>query len=300
MLQALADGLLIGSIYALGAIGLTLTMGILRFANFAHAEMMTWGAYMALAVLTLFALPTSPLGPLTFGWPLLLATVIACALTVVLALLIDWLVFSRLRNRVGHLTLVFASFGVALLIRNVIHLIFGGRATYYTTELQIALRVLPDLRIMPDQIFALGLVVVLVVAVHQFLQRTSLGLSMRAVSESPSLAVINGVSLARVVRWTWVVGGALAAVAGVLYGVTVQLRPELGFHLLLPLFAAAILGGVGNVVGAVIGGILIGLIESFSVFMIPPGYKLAVPFIVILVVLYVRPTGLFGGTSGGR
>ncbi|MDO9525489.1 MAG: branched-chain amino acid ABC transporter permease [Gemmobacter sp.] len=300
MLQALADGLLTGAIYALGAIGLTLTMGILRFANFAHAEMMTWGAYMALGVLTVFNLPTAPLGPLTFGWPLLLATAIACGLTVALALLVDWLVFRRLRDKVGHLTLVFASFGVALLIRNVIHLIFGGRATYYTTDLQIAMRVLPDLRIMPDQIFAFGMVVVLVIAVHQFLQRSPLGLSMRAVSENPSLAVVNGVSLTRVVRWTWIVGGALAAVAGILYGVTVQLRPELGFHLLLPLFAAAILGGVGNVIGAVIGGFLIGLIESFSVLVITPDYKLAVPFIVLLAVLYIRPTGLFGGTSGGR
>jgi len=300
MLQALADGLLTGAIYALGAIGLTLTMGILRFANFAHAEMMTWGAYMALGVLTAFGLPTAPLGPLTFGWPLLLATVVACALTVALALLIDWLVFRRMRDRVGHLTLVFASFGIALLIRNVVHLIFGGRATYYTTELQIAVRVLPDLRIMPDQVFTLSLAVVLVIAVHQFLQRTPLGLSMRAVSENPSLAVINGVSLARVVRWTWIVGGALAAVAGVLYGVAVQLRPELGFHLLLPLFAAVILGGVGNVVGAVVGGVLIGLIESFSVLVIPAGYKLAIPFLVLLVVLYLKPTGLFGGTSGGR
>jgi branched-chain amino acid transport system permease protein len=300
MLQALADGLLTGAIYALGAIGLTLTMGILRFANFAHAELMTWGAYMALGALALFGLPTSPLGPLTFGWPLIFATLIACVMTVALALLVDWLVFRRMRDRVGHLTLVFASFGVALLIRNVIHLIFGGRATYYTTELQFAVRVLPDLRIMPDQVFALALVIVLVIAVHQFLQRTPLGLSMRAVSENPSLSVVNGVSLARVVRWTWIVGGALAAVAGVLYGVTVQLRPELGFHLILPLFAAVILGGVGNVVGAVIAGVLIGLIESFSVLVIPSGYKLAVPFLVILVVLYVRPTGLFGGTSGGR
>lgn len=300
MLQAFADGLLTGAIYALGAIGLTMTMGILRFANFAHAEMMTWGAYMALAVLTVFSLPTAPFGPFTFGWPLLLATVVACVLTVALALLIDRLVFRRLRGRVGHLTLVFASFGVALMIRNVIHLIFGGHATYYTTELQIAIRVLPDLRIMPDQIFVLALVGVLVVGIHQFLLRTPLGLSMRAVSENPTLAEVNGVSLARVVRWTWIVGGALAAVAGVLYGVTVQLRPELGFHLLLPLFAAVILGGVGNVVGAVIGGLLIGLIESFSVLVIAPGYKLAVPFAIILVMLYLRPTGLFAGTSGGR
>jgi len=300
MLQALADGLLTGSIVALGAIGLTLTMGILRFANFAHAELMTWGAYMALGVLAALALPTAPFGPFTFGWPLVLATLVAAVLTIALALLVDRLVFRPLRGRVGHLTLVFASFGVALVIRNAIHLMFGGHAQYYTNELQIAVLLAPGLRVMPDQFVVFGLAIALVALVHLFLRRTRLGLAMRAVSENPSLATVNGIEIARVVLWTWVLGGALAAIAGVLYGVSVQLRPELGFHLLLPLFAAAILGGVGNVVGAVIGGFVVGLVESFSVLFIPPGYKMAIPFIVILVVLYVRPTGLFSGTTGGK
>lgn len=300
MLQAIADGLLTGAIISLGAIGLTLTMGILRFANFAHAEMMTWGAYMALGVLTVFGLPTAPFGPLTFGWPLLVAAIVAAGLTVVLALVIDRLVFRPLRGRVGHLTLVFASFGVALLVRNVILLIFGGRATYYSNELQMAIRVMDGLRVMPDQIFVFCFALVLAAAVWLFLQKTPLGLAMRAVSENPSLAGVCGIRLARVVTWTWIIGGSLAAVAGILYGVTVQLRPEIGFHLLLPLFAAAILGGVGNVVGAVIGGLMIGLIESLSVLVVPAGYKLAIPFLVLLVVLFVRPSGLFRGTSGGR
>jgi branched-chain amino acid transport system permease protein len=261
---------------------------------------MTWGAYMALAALAVLALPAAPLGPFTFGWPLALAALVSVALTVALALAIDAFVFRPLRGRVGHLTLVFASFGVALVIRNVVHLLFGGRATYYTTELQMAIPLAPGLRIMPDQIFVFVLAIVLVVAVHLFLQRTRLGLAMRAVSESPSLATVSGIALARVVRWTWILGAALAAIAGILYGVTVQLRPELGFHLILPLFAAAILGGVGNVVGAVVAGFLIGLIESISVLFIPPGYKMAVPFVILLLVLYVRPTGLFAGTTGGR
>ena len=300
MLQAIADGLLTGAIISLGAIGLTLTMGILRFANFAHAELMTFGAYMALGVLAVLGLPTAPLGPLTFGWPLMLATLIAAALTVALALAIDRLVFRPLRGRVGHLALVFASFGVALLVRNVIHLMFGGRATYYTNELQMAIRITKGLRIMPDQIFVFLTAILLAAAVYLFLQKTRLGLAMRSVSENPALASVCGIRLDRVVLWTWVVGGSLAAVAGVLYGVTVQLRPELGFHLILPLFAAAILGGVGNVVGAAVGGLLIGLIESLSVLVVPAGYKLAIPFLVLLVVLYLRPSGLFRGTSGGR
>jgi branched-chain amino acid transport system permease protein len=98
-----------------------------------------------------------------------------------------------------------------------------------------------------------------------------------------------------VVRWTWILGGAGAAIAGVLYGMTVQLRPELGFSLILPLFAAAILGGTGSMYGAVIGGLLVGLSENLAVMVIPTGYKPAVPFLLILLILYVRPQGLLGG-----
>ncbi|MDT0684308.1 branched-chain amino acid ABC transporter permease [Roseicyclus sp. F158] len=298
MLQALADGILSGAIIALGAIGLTLTMGILRFANFAHAELITWGAYMALAAVSLLGPLGGPIGPFSFGLPLILGTIAAMGLTSLLALTIDGLVFRQLRGTSNHLTLVFASFGVSLLVRMLILLIFGGAATYYSNTLQIAIPVAPGLRLMPDQLFALGLAAVLVVALYIFLQRTRLGLSMRALAENPDLTRVNGVSTARVIRWTWIIGASLAAIAGVLYGLTVQLRPEVGFHLILPLFAAAILGGVGNIPGAVIGGMIVGLAEAFAVFILPPGYKMAVPFLILLAVLYVRPTGLFAGTAG--
>ena len=154
----------------------------------------------------------------------------------------------------------------------------------------------PGLRVLPDQIFVLGVTIVSVVSLHFFLQRTRLGLAMRALAENPTLARVNGIDTRVVIRWTWVIGASLASVAGVLYGLTVQLRPEIGFHLLLPLFAAVIIGGVGNVFGAVVGGLIVGLAESLSVFVIPPSYKLAVPFIILLIVLYVRPTGIFGST----
>lgn len=288
-----------GAIIALGAIGLTLTMGILRFANFAHAELVTAGAYIALAVLWLTGAFMGPIGPFSFGVPLLLAMVVAMAVTSVLALTIDHLVFRRLRGRSGHMTLVFGSFGVSLVVRMIILLLFGGAATYYSNELQIALRVVPGLRVMPDQLFVLGLTVVIVVALHFFLQRTRLGLSMRALAENPELTRVNGVDTDNVIRWTWVIGASLAAVAGVFYGLTIQLRPEIGFHLILPLFAAAILGGTGNVFGAVIGGLIVGMAESLSVLFIPSGYKLAVPFMILLVVLYLKPTGLFSGSAGG-
>jgi branched-chain amino acid transport system permease protein len=150
-------------------------------------------------------------------------------------------------------------------------------------------------RVMPDQMFVLGLTVVLVVLLHLFLTRSLAGVAMRAVAENPDLARVSGVDVAAVVRWTWILGGVGAAIAGVLYGMTVQLRPELGFSLILPLFAAAILGGTGSMYGAVIGGLLVGLSENLSALIIPSGYKPAVPFLLILLILYLRPQGLLGG-----
>jgi branched-chain amino acid transport system permease protein len=117
---------------------------------------------------------------------------------------------------------------------------------------------------------------------------------MRAVSESPALARVCGVRTDGIIRWTWVVSGTLAAVAGICAGLTVQLRPEMGFNLLLAVFTAAILGGAGSLFGAVLGGLVVGLAENLSVLVIPASYKSAVPFIILLLVLYFRPQGLLG------
>jgi branched-chain amino acid transport system permease protein len=299
MLQHLADGLLTGAIIALGAIGLSLTMRILRFANFSHSELLTFGAYCASLFLGFFAAMDGALeasiGPFSFSAALILATVMAGGLTALLAIVLDRIVFSRLRRRAGPMTMVFASFGVALLVRNVVLLSFGPDPLYYSNELQIAVRLTLGVRVMPDQMFVLGLTFVLVALLHLFLTRSLAGVAMRAVAENPDLARVSGVDVAAVVRWTWILGGVGAAIAGVLYGMTVQLRPELGFSLILPLFAAAILGGTGSMYGAVIGGLLVGLSENLSALIIPSGYKPAVPFLLILLILYLRPQGLLGG-----
>ena len=298
ILQHIADGLLTGAIIALGAIGLSLTMRILRFANFSHSELLTWGAYSAFLFLGFFkamdGVLGGPIGPFSFGAALILATVLAGGATALLAIVLDKLVFSRLRLQAGAMTMVFASFGVALLVRNLVLVSFGPDPLYYSSALQIAVRLPMGVRVMPDQMFVLALTCVLVVLLHLFLTRSLAGVAMRGVAENPDLARVSGVDVAAVVRWTWILGGVGAAIAGVLYGMTVQLRPELGFSLILPLFAAAILGGTGSMYGAVIGGLLVGLSENLSVMVIPSGYKPAVPFLLILLILYLRPQGLFG------
>jgi branched-chain amino acid transport system permease protein len=297
MIQMLADGLIAGSVIALGAIGLTLTFSILRFSNFGHGELLAWGAYIALSAVGWFAAVGGPWAPFSFGWPLVLAFLVAVAGTAALALLLDWALFQRLRVQ-GAITLVIASFGAALATRNVLFYIYGGVPQYYSQELQIALPLLPrdvagGLRVTPDQLLMLGVAAVAVVALHFFLARSTLGRAMRATSLNPQLARVSGIDPERVMRATWVLGAALAALAGVFAGLTVQLRPTMGLDLLLPLFSAAILGGIGSVWGAVLGGLIIGVAESLAVTFIGAEYRAAVSFIVLIAILWVRPTGLF-------
>jgi len=297
MIQALADGILTGAIIALGAIGVTFTLEIMRFANFAHSELLTWGAYIALVIVT-FAGPGTPTGPLSFGWQLLAAALIAAVLTGLAAWAIDTLVFRRLRRRGAlPLTMVFAAFGAALVMRHLIVLVFGHESRYYTRELQIAVELLPGVRVLPDQIFILGLALAAMITLHAFLAWSRTGIAMRAMAESPALAQVCGIEVDAVVRLTWIISGALAAFAGVFTGLTPQLHPEIGFNLLLSLFAAAILGGTGSLAGAVIGGFLVGLAENLSLLVISPGYKGAMPFLLLLAILILRPQGIFGARN---
>lgn len=291
--QALADGILTGAIIALGAIGVSFTLQIMRFANFSHAELLTWGAYLAL-VFVAFAGPGTPTGALSFGWQLLAAAALAAALTGVAAWIIDLAVFRRLRRRGAHpLTMVFAAFGAALVMRHLVVLGWGHESHFYTRELQFAYEVLPGVRIVPDQVFILALAIAVVAALQLFLTYSRTGMAMRAMAESPALAQACGVEVEAVIRTTWIISGALAALAGVFAGLTPQLHPELGFNLLLALFAAAILGGTGSLPGAVIGGLLVGIAENVSLLFVNPGYKTAMPFLLLLVVLLLRPQGIF-------
>jgi branched-chain amino acid transport system permease protein len=300
--QIVADGLIIGSIIALGAIGLSFTLSIVRFSNFSHGELLAWGAYLALLVSSALtemneSLAT-PIGPFSFGWAVLIALAAACALTALLALAVDTILFKRLRKQ-GSMTLVIASFGCALVLRNLLLFWQGGVPKYFSQNLQIAVTLLPrrvagGLRFTPDQLFVLALTLTTVAGLHLFLRRSVLGRSMRATAGNAALAQITGIDPERILRATWLIGGVLAAIAGVFAGITAQLRPTMGGELLLPLFAAVILGGVGSIWGAVVGGLVVGLAESASVTLIGAEYRSAAAFVVLILILMVKPTGLFG------
>lgn len=296
-LQFLVDGLLTGSMIGLGAIGVTLTYSILRFSNFAHGDFMAWGAYATLVVVgaigAMFG-KVAPIGALSFGWPLILAVIIGCTLTGLMALLLDFVLFSRLREKGQAIIVVMASFGASMALRSLLEFIFTSRPTYFSRTIQIAMPVGFGIRVTPDQIALLILTVVLVSTTHLLMTRTHIGRSMQAVSQNPALARVVGIDVSRVVRATWLLGGALACVAGVMVGILVQVRPLMGFDMLLPMFAAAILGGIGSVPGAVLGGLIIGLAEAAAVQFVGAEWRAAVSFVILMAVLFVRPIGLFG------
>ena len=307
MLQILADGLILGAIISLGAIGLSFTFSIFRFSNFSHGELLAWGAYLGLLINTFIGktlqVSQTPIHPFSFGWDFVFALLLASAATALLALLLDAILFRRLRRQ-GSLTLVIASFGASLVLRNVLQYWQGGTPQYYSYNLQLAMNVAPrsflgGLRFTPDQLLVVGITLLIVTCLHAFLRLSVLGRSMRATASNPDLARVTGIDPEKVFRAAWVIGGVLATVAGMFVGITAQLRPSMGSELLLPLFAAVIVGGVGfgisSLWGAVIGGVGIGLAESASVNLIGSPYRAATTFAIVILVLLIKPDGLLGG-----
>jgi branched-chain amino acid transport system permease protein/neutral amino acid transport system permease protein len=189
-----------------------------------------------------------------------------------------------------------SSFGMALILRSLIQLIWGPAVMAYDPGIQLAERFM-GLRYQDHQLGIIFGAVALVVAVHLFLSRTKAGKAMRAMADNPTLAQLSGIDTEWVVIWTWVIGGALAGAAGLFLAIDTQLRPEMGWFQLLPIFAAAILGGIGKPYGAIVGGYIIGMVTELSNLVLPAEYTTVVPFAILVVMLIFRPTGLFAGRS---
>jgi branched-chain amino acid transport system permease protein/neutral amino acid transport system permease protein len=304
MAELVVYGLVLGAIIALGAIGLTLVYGILGFANFAHGDLMTAGAYLALFLTTgLFAelgVSDAVFGPFSFGWRMALAFPYAMCIVAGLAILTDRLLYRRLRRkRSSAVILAMSSLGASFIIRMVVLIAWGADYRVYRPGLMRPAALLPlGVRIRPDQILILVVVFLMVALLHLFLKKTRMGKAMRATSDNMELARVSGIDTERVVLWTWWIGGALAAAGGILYGIDVQLHAEMGWDHLLPLFAAAILGSIGNVYGALAGALIIGVVQQVSTAFMSPSYKPAVAFLVMIAILLFRPQGIFGGRRG--
>ncbi len=280
-LQLLIYGLAYGSIVALGAVGVSLTFGVLRFANFAHGDLMAFGAYIIFTFYTLL------------GWPMLPAVLLGLLATALLVIIIDRTLFIRFR-RANPMILLISSFGVGLMIRSTIQMIWGPDTQVYVQGIQLPWR-WAGLRLKPDLATIFVGTALLVLLVHLFLQKTTLGKAMRAMADNSELARVSGIDTDKVIMVTWIMGGALAAASGFFLGLDTRLHPDMGWHFLLPVFAAAILGGVGKPLGAIAGGFIIGITAEFSTLFISPAYKPTVAFVLMVLVLLFRPNGIFSG-----
>lgn len=282
--QLLVNGIALGSIIAIAAVGLTLVFGILRLPNFAHGDLLTLGAYIS------WLLNTSA------GINIWLAAVGSAIVTVGAMLAAEWLLWKPLRQtRAQPTTMTITSIGLALFLRGSILLVWGGSNQRFDLPVRPALEVFGT-KVAFNSLLVAGLTVVALVALHFLLQNSKIGKAMRAVADNLDLARVAGINVERVVLWTWAIAGVLAAIGGTTYGLIGAVRPNMGWFLILPMFAAVILGGIGNPYGAIAGAYTLGIAQELSVPLLGPQYKLAVALLVMVAILLIRPQGLFRGT----
>jgi neutral amino acid transport system permease protein len=276
------NGLSLGAIYALGAVGLTLVYGILKLVNFAHGDFLTFGAYMAYLV------------NVTWGAPLVVAVFWAMIATALLGLLLERVLWGPMRAKhAGFLQLILMSIGLAFLLRAIVQWFWSTEIRLLDVNTTSTVDVL-GLRIGQTEFIVVVVGVAVLVAVGLLLKLSLLGKQMRALSDNLELAETTGINTRRVILYTWIFAGALAGLAGVLAGAITNLRPELGFELLLPIFAAVILGGIGDAFGALVAGLILGVVTEWSTLIIDARWKVAVGFLILVIVLIVRPQGIFG------
>ena len=321
----LVPGLAYGSQLALGALGVTMVYAVLNFSNFSHGEVMSFGAmttilvtyWLKMAGLSIHPFPTAILA-LPFG---ILAAVGLC-------LFLDRMVFRFHRlKRANSVTFLIVSIGVMFVLGGIIRFIIGPDDRNFSDGERFILRarafkeatgLSEGLTIKSSQAISIVSVVVLVALVFWFLKHTRTGKSMRAYSDNEDLALLSGINPDRVVMITWIITATLAAVAGTLYGLDKSYKPLVFLHLVLPIFASAIVGGVGNPLGAIVGGFVIAFSELILTFsykkvaaylfgngtfgdgllqILSTDYKFAVSFFILVIVLLIKPTGIFGGKS---
>ena len=292
-LQLVANGLVTGSVYAIAAVGVSLVYGILRLVNFAYGDFMAFGAFVAFAVN----------GPLHQS--MIVAALAGMAATAALSLVLDVVLWKPMRaRRAGFMSLFLASIGLALVLRQSLLLAAGSAPRSYTVN-PYRVIVLGSVRLSEAQVIAIATAAVTIVLVGLFLALTTWGRVLRAMADDRALAAVAGIDVAGATRVAWLISGLLAGLAGVLAAmVEYSFDPNFGFQLLLPVFAAVVLGGIGSAYGALLGGLALGLAQEVSTWSgfaggVNPVYKPVVAFGVLAVALLIRPQGFFGQARAG-
>jgi len=283
-LRLLVDGIRFGLIIAMAAIGLSLIYGTTGLVNFAHGELVTFGALVAFFF------------NVTLGWTMLAAAAAAIVVAGVAGGGLDRFFWRPLRNRgTGLIALLVISIGLSILLRYIFNFQFGGLTrTYRQYTLQYEGLDVGPVTILPRDLVGMLLSVAVLVGVALFLQRTRIGKGMRAVSDNRDLAESSGIDVDRVINFVWVGGAALAALGGIIHGLSAQVSWQMGFQLLLLMFAGVTLGGLGTAYGALVGSMVVGMVMEISTLYIPSEFKTVTALAILIGILIVRPQGILG------
>ncbi len=277
LIQFTVNGIVFGALIALATLGLTLIWGVQGFPNVAQGDLLTLGAYFTLAFSGFVPVPV--------------AGVLSVAATAGVSVVIYRGAFKRLAGA-PFVVLFIVSMGVSPLIRGVIGLIWGSEIQNYPVPVMRNLR-FGQISINPIDIGVALFATVAVVVLYVIMYRTRIGVEMRAVSDTHELARVSGISTDRVLQYTWLLAGGVTGAAGALLGAEISVRPVMGWNLLIPMFAAASLGGIGSLPGTIVAGVVIGVASSVSTIWISPSYQVAIALGVLTLVLLLRPRGLF-------
>lgn len=279
-------GLKLGAIIALAAVGLSLVFGVTGLVNFSHGEMVTLGAVIA------YFFHASTLGT---GWPLIAATVPAVALVAAFGGAQElWLWRPLRRRQTSLIAMMVVSIGLSFALRSLIQIMYGGEPRSYPDFAGGVPVDILGIPMVPKHLFTIFAAIVVLGAVGLFLQNTRAGTAMRAVADDTDLAESSGIDVNRVILWTWILAGGLAGIAGVFLGVNEAVSYDMGFKLLLLIFAAVVLGGLGTAYGAMVGGFIVGVAVEMSTLIFPSELKSAVGLGLLILMLLVRPQGILG------
>jgi branched-chain amino acid transport system permease protein len=283
--QQAVNGLVMGGVYALIALGLTLIFGILDQANFAHGELYMIGAYATLYFSEFLGGGMYPL-----------AVVFAMFSVAFIALFYEWLLFRPLRGK-GHLPAIISSLGASIFLWNLGLIIFGSAPRQMRTGLSEVTVNFWGVSLTLQRLLVLVVALGLILCLYLVIMKTRMGRAMRATAQDPEVAALLGIDINRIAEATFIIGGALAAAAGALIGPIFLIYPAMGLMACLKAFVVVILGGLGNVMGAVIAGFALGVIESLGAGFIASAYKDFFAFLVLILVLWARPEGFLGKTA---
>ncbi|HEY8524874.1 MAG TPA: branched-chain amino acid ABC transporter permease [Acidimicrobiales bacterium] len=277
------QGLRFGLIIAMAAVGLSLVFGTTRLTNFAHGEMVTFGALMAY------------LFNVTLGWDMIPAALVAIGISVIAGSSFDRFFWRPLRNRGTSLvSMLVISIGASLFFRYIFNFQFGGRNRTYNQFLEQDPMEWGPIRIVPRDLTSMVLSVVVLVAVALFLERTRMGKATRAVADNRDLAESSGIDVQRVINFVWAAGGGLAALGGILQGLSEGVNWQMGWTMLLLMFAGVTLGGLGTAYGALVGSVVVGVVHELSTLWIPSEFKTVTALAILVLILLVRPQGILG------